>query len=706
MFKRFFLAVLAVLVINVSSSFASSFRSGTPAQLVFYLLKAFDRYQGLDDARAFLHDPIGKATSPSDTFISFREGSNAAQIFYEVTEDFRGQNYTFERVANRLWEELEERDYDVAGFQAYIWEEARGLMEEGYELQNLINLGVDLNEEVLYETRAVFPIYGDSPDYLDNARADRERSMADVIHGWAIEQYLKGGQWSDPVHTIEDAADYMVPGLSSYLGGFDASDPDHVISLFYYANLGQLIESESPQNLVRYGYGSLLGMIEAYKNEVLFKTDAKGNVTRGSSGTIEGIDSSEFIGLLLSAKTEILEALNNEKYYGAGKTLNPAESSYDDGVVSGWLEQIFAKLREENYDSQTKEFRTNPRISFEQAQNYVVDSITYGKEVAIILRDAGFGDLPLYPRDKTFKEEAKVVQARDLVAKWTDLALRLKDKEVISSIDEIKTFMPDSATGGELLGKLVELFDKAGVRSASGKKRDADYFKTDPEGMAAYAGFVGMAVDFVTYPEYYGLNINSAEEAADALIKMVDLGLDNGLPSMLMDTLDIERLEIGEGYMAGEYFFWNQVFYAAKNNVGFDKALGFVEAHLDERGKIREELQGKMIAGSMYIEQNIQILNAFASALPIAQSELLGSGVLNYIKDEVSLLNFYDILGQGAIRERFPESEIGFKPKSPDEDSEWKWSNIIDSTTGFDFEDESNTGYAIELPTSIDPYLM
>jgi len=354
-------------------------------------------------------------------------------------------------------------------------------------------------------------------------------------------------------------------------------------------------------------------------------------------------------------------------YYGRQLSMT---DSYEAGLINSWVDSVFDKIREKNYDPVNQSFTGSYTLA--QATASIENFIDIAKDLKPAM-EAVYGSLPI--TDKGHAGE----HARNLVNIYSNLALTLQENGVVANkqdaVTKVSQLLPGVSNGVGLLDKFKELYAAAGV-----SKTDS-YFKTDKDGQMAYAGFLTAAVSMLDYDNYFGIGSESFEDIFGSdgeLVNMIDMGLEMGLVDKVKEYLG-ERgdLSIDEGYIAGIYTFWNQVLYAAVENLGQEDGKDYVWQQLDARTELRQALQDVGIYESNNA-RTVGILGAFERGLDGSLSNLQSSldEVINLINSQgIDRGNYQQKLSDGIL-DNLSDPEFYLYPRSVDESNGWNWSNL------------------------------
>jgi len=669
----FFAVCFSITAFLIQPTFANEgvVLGNTPRRIIFNYLLFLKEVGFLEDFK--FTSGLFTDKSPDDGLINIVGNKTLNDILNALDVEYTGEYWTREMIIGSVNEALQGAKYNLSGLGDQAVSFIQGLSDLRTSIEEVeFFLKIDLDQTIMVSANLVYPVVNNIR-YLGNTQAawsvpEIEMSMIEFLQMNQINSYISGvesGNIANGFSKAIDLADSVE--MKKYLGGsIDANNPEHLSALLYFGQLQYTLTALPPAELVRMGYGKILAQVEAIEKDWFTRADKKGRII-DSKSDISDATISKYISTRLDLATIFKAKLNQVDYYGRQLSMT---DSYEAGLINSWVDSVFDKIREKNYDPVNQSFTGSYTLA--QATASIENFIDIAKDLKPAM-EAVYGSLPI--TDKGHAGE----HARNLVNIYSNLALTLQENGVVANkqdaVTKVSQLLPGVSNGVGLLDKFKELYAAAGV-----SKTDS-YFKTDKDGQMAYAGFLTAAVSMLDYDNYFGIGSESFEDIFGSdgeLVNMIDMGLEMGLVDKVKEYLG-ERgdLSIDEGYIAGIYTFWNQVLYAAVENLGQEDGKDYVWQQLDARTELRQALQDVGIYESNNA-RTVGILGAFERGLDGSLSNLQSSldEVINLINSQgIDRGNYQQKLSDGIL-DNLSDPEFYLYPRSVDESNGWNWSNL------------------------------
>ncbi|MCD6220448.1 hypothetical protein J7K43_08715 [Candidatus Calescamantes bacterium] len=723
--------VIAFVIVSLTSSACEIGQWGMgPKRIVYNYLSFLTKIGFLPSREA--GSGIFSDRAPNDSLI-YIEDEDLNRVLNSVSEKYIGEKYKVEEIIGDVNQALEEKRYNLRGVRElvdnYLGKEENGAYQGQVEglywamVDFMDILGIDPEASVEVKMNLVYPIVSDYTyrhrTYASYSRPETEMKMGEFLKRTIIRSLIMGASPDDVTESLYSGIELSeFTPLKDYLGGeIDVSNPYHLQQLLYWGQVKYLLDNFTPQQLVANGYGNLVREIEALKATALIKTDPKGIIVASQNFPEKVAD--EYISTWLQIATELVPKL--ESFYG--KTLNIYDP-YDAGIIGSWVSAVFEKFREKRYDPVSQDFSLGSTdYTLDSAKKAIFRFVELAGDLKQKLVDAGYGELPIT------KDTSKGAWARDIVNLYSNIALFLEEENLTAgkdSLELVAQLLPNGEKGSALANKLVELYKRCGV-----EKEVTDFYKSfqkrgNPHDWMAYGGFINLGTQIYRYANYFGLDKKNLDFDAiwgenGEVAKMIQLGLDMGLPEKIKDYLGISadrRLPIEEGYIAGIYTFWNQVLYAVANSVDDPElAKRYVWAQLDARKKIREELQNlehnisvvapegavasDEVALLTFLEKTLDpqwagledSLKSILSSVQAKAQELAERGEsldVDYLRKAIAD-GYFDNL---------PQPEFRLYPRGISEAKTWDWNKLLSGGPTADLLDENTFGFVAPVEDS------
>jgi hypothetical protein len=669
----FFAVCFSITAFLIQPAFANEgvVLGNTPRRIIFNYLKFLVEVGALEEFQ--FTSGILEDKAPDDGLISIKNNKVLNDILNEIDFEYTSEYWTREMIIGSVNEALQGKGYDLNGLgsQVVSFIQASPLLRTSIEEMEFF-LEIDLDQRVSVSANLVYPVVNNIR-YLGNTQAawsvpEIEMSMMELLQMNQINSYISGVADGNIANGFSKAIDlaYSVE-MKKYLGGdVDVNNPEHLSALLYFGQLQDTLIKLFPVELIKMGYGKILAQVEAIENDWFTRADKKGRII-DSKPDISDATVSKYISTRLDLATIFQAKLNEVDYYGRQLSIT---DSYEAGLINSWVDAVFDKMREKNYNPVSQSFTGSYTLA--QATASIENFIDIAKDLKPAM-EAVYGSLPITDKGRAGEH------ARNLVNIYSNLALTLQENGVATdkkdAVEKVSKLLPGVSNGAALLNKFKELYAAAGV-----SKSDS-YFKTEQDGQMAYAGFLTVAVSMLDYDNYFGIGNESFEDIFGSdgeLVKMINTGLEMGLVDKVKEYLgESGDLSMDEGYIAGIYTFWNQVLYAAVENLGEENGKDYVWQQLDARTELRQALQDVGI----YEANNARtagILGAFERGLDGSLSNLQSSldEVINLINSQgIDRGNYQQKLSDGVL-DNLSDPKFYLYPRSVDESNEWNWSDL------------------------------